>query len=69
MSKVYICDICEKVKGLSDLNEVSRTYRTQNVLFGVTEKQETLHICVNCWDEIKNKQKGEAEQYLGQEAE
>jgi hypothetical protein len=52
-----MCDVCEKVKELSDMNEITRKYRTQNVLFGVTEKQEILHICVKCWDEIKNKTK------------
>ena len=52
MSRVYICDICKTVKHLYNMNEVIRKYRTHSVC-GVKEKQETLHICVNCWDEIK----------------
>ena len=63
MSRVYMCDICKTVKELSDMSELTRKYRTHN-LFGVKEKQEVLHICVNCWGEIKNKQKEEAEQEL-----
>lgn len=60
MSRVYMCDVCEKVKKLFDMNEVTRKYRTHSV-WGIKEKQEALHICVNCWNEIKNKQKEEVD--------
>lgn len=62
MSRVYMCDVCKKVNDLQGMNEVTRKYIKQNVLFGVTERQETLHICVNCWDRIKEEQRDGADE-------
>jgi hypothetical protein len=55
MSRVYICDVCNKVNKSDDLYEFTRTYQ-QPKLFGVTTVMEITHICKNCWDKIKGKQ-------------
>lgn len=52
MSRVYVCDVCNKVTSIFDLHEFNK--KTKNRWFFTDDEvTTTIHICEDCWDRIK----------------